>query len=38
MLVALLDDDDFAAGRLDTGLLQRSPDIVSGSRPNRQTT
>ena len=33
MLVALLDDDDFAAGRLDTGLLARSPDIVSGSRP-----
>jgi len=33
MLVALLDDDDFAAGRLDTGLLARSPDILSGSRP-----
>ncbi|MGA1703856.1 MAG: biotin carboxylase N-terminal domain-containing protein [Ilumatobacteraceae bacterium] len=33
MLVALLDDDDFAAGRLDTGLLARSPDILNGSRP-----
>ena len=33
MLVALLDDDDFAAGRLDTGLLARSPSILNGSRP-----
>ena len=33
MLVALLDDDGFATGRLDTGLLARSPDILSGSRP-----
>jgi len=33
MLVALLDDDGFAAGRLDTGLLARSPDILNGSRP-----
>ena len=33
MLVALLDDDDFSAGRLDTGLLARSPGILNGSRP-----
>ena len=33
MLIALLDDDGFAAGRLDTGLLARSPAILNGARP-----
>ncbi len=33
MLVALLDDDDFAEARVDTGLLARSPSIIAGSRP-----
>jgi len=33
MLVSLLDDDDFASARVDTGLLARSPSIIAGSRP-----
>ncbi|MGB1610126.1 MAG: biotin/lipoyl-containing protein [Ilumatobacteraceae bacterium] len=32
-ILALLDDDDFAEARVDTGLLARSPSIIAGSRP-----